>query len=330
MSHQRILVGDVREVLAALEPESVQCVVTSPPYYGLRDYGVPGQIGLEPTLAEYLASLVGVFREVRRVLRPDGTVWVNLGDSYAANRTYQVTDNKHRDVGNNGGMRVPEGMKPKDLMLVPARFAIAMQEDGWWLRSDVIWSKPNPMPESVTDRPTSAHEHVFLFAKSARYYYDAESVRTPTKMPALNNGYSPPGQSPHTGGRKVYDGKHTDKQRGHSRRHDGFSDRWDLMTKAEQQAMGANMRNVWHIAPQPFPEAHFATFPTEIPRLCIKAGSKPGDTIMDPFVGSGTTLVVADQLDRDGIGIELNPEYAEMARRRVANTSPLWSTVEVA
>lgn len=346
----RILDGDVRDRLRDLPDASVQCCVTSPPYYGLRDYGVPGQIGLEPTLAEYIANMVAVFREVRRVLRDDGTLWLNIGDSYAAARggTHQPAETLAG--GKNGympdGKRVnrgrgdtynptrdaaKHGLKHKDLMMVPARLALALQDDGWYLRSDIIWHKPNPMPESVTDRPTSAHEHIFLLTKSRKYFYDADAIRTePTEESVARLDRADLREKP--GWMEAFQGNpparlRRDKQRGHGRRHDGFNDRLDAMPKDEQQAMGANARNVWTIATKPFSEAHFATFPPEIPERCIKAGSRAGDTILDPFLGSGTTLLVADRLGRDGIGIELNPTYAAMARRRIEADCPMFAEV---
>ncbi len=313
-----ILVGHVLERLRGLPAESVHCVVTSPPYYGLRDYGIEpqvwgagagldcvehewgdsvagvkrsggtasstlglasgghdlsdeartrsiersfhegsssvfclrcgawrGSLGLEPALALYLDHMVEVFREVRRVMRKDATCWLNIGDSYAG----------------------------KQLQMIPARLAIRLQDDGWWVRSDIAWCKRAPMPESCTDRPTSAWEHVFLLTKSARYYYDAEAVKEDAG-----------------GGKR-------------------------------------NQRNVWLLGPEPFPEAHFATYPTEIPRRAILAGSKSGGTILDPFLGAGTTALVADRLGRDCIGIELNPEYAAMARRRIGADAPLFAEV---
>lgn len=236
--------GDVRDVLATLDAGSVQCCVTSPPYYALRDYGVAGQIGLEPTIAEYLATMVDVFRQVKRVLRDDGTCWINVADSYAPD---------------------------KNLRLMPERLAIALQADGWIVRADILWTKRNPMPESVQDRPTVAHEHIWLLTKQSRYYYDPEPIRTPAKsdsrpVPAgWDTGDGAHG-SIHRDGRR-------EKQRGHGRRHDGFNDRWDGMTKDEQQAMGANARTVWDIATQGYAGAHFATFPLEIPRRCILAGT---------------------------------------------------------
>ena len=243
----RIIVGDVRDVLATLDAGSVQTCVTSPPYFQLRDYNVPGQIGLEPTIGEYIATMVDVFRGVRRVLRDDGTVWCNVADSYAPD---------------------------KNLRLMPERLAIALQADGWIVRADILWTKRNPMPESVQDRPTVAHEHIWLLTKQASYFYDPEPIRTPAKDPdsraknCFRNGdvYVNQTVAPSNSERR-------DKQRGHSRRHDGFNDRWDGMTKDEQQAMGANARTVWDIATSGYREAHFATFPLEIPRRCILAGT---------------------------------------------------------
>lgn len=247
-STYRILTGDAIEQLKTLPDRSVQCVVTSPPYYALRDYGVPGQIGLEDTPQEYVARLVEVFREVRRVLRDDGTVFLNLGDSYAANRSYQVCDNKHVDVGNNHGSHVPSGLKPKDMMGIPWRVAFALQDDGWWLRSDIIWSKANPMPESVADRPTKSHEYIFLLTKSARYYWDQEAVKEESVMRPQNRN---------TNGRGEKDEGYADH-----RKAPGMTD-----------PSGRNIRTVWNIPTEPYSEAHFATFPTEIPRRCIKAGT---------------------------------------------------------
>lgn len=312
----RILVGDVRERLRDLPDQSVQCVVTSPPYYGLRDYGVPGQIGLEPTLSDYITALVDVFREVRRVLRPDGVCFLNLGDSYAsqggpepAQTKWQVDGASHTQ---NGGKsrKVGDGLKPKDLMMVPARVAIALQDDGWWLRSSIVWAKPNPMPESVQDRPTSAHESIFLLTKSARYYYDAEAVRRPLRDASVARLL-----------------QNLEDQIGSSRANGGAKTNGTM--KAVQHPAGANLRNVWTIPTKGFAEAHFATFPPEIPRLCIKAGSRPGDTVLDPFGGSGTTGMVADELGRDCILIELNPDYASMGAKRIHGAAPLLTTVEV-
>ena len=317
-----VLFGDCRETLKSLPEQAVQCCVTSPPYWGLRDYGVDGQLGMEKTPEEYVTNIVDVFRQVWRVLKDDGTLWLNLGDSYAAARSYQVTDSKHVDVGNSMAKSVPVGLKAKDLVGIPWRVAFALQSDGWYLRSDIIWHKPNPMPESVTDRPTAAHEHIFLLTKSAKYYYDHEAVKEQREWPISNRNIldntpkeTPPGTGPHTGLRK--EGL-ADKQRGHSRRHAGFNDRWDSMTKEDQGALGRNLRNVWTIATQPYPEAHFAVFPPKLIEPCILAGSRAGDTVLDPFLGSGTTAQVAQSLGRKWVGCELNPDYAVLQKKRTA------------
>jgi DNA modification methylase len=285
---------DVTETPWPIADESVQCCVTSPPYWGLRDYGVAGQLGLERTPAEYVEKMVAVFREVRRVLRKDGTVWLNLGDCYNAynggagpGSKLSGNQTKARPRLQSGyGIR-DSGLKPKDLVGIPWRVAFALQADGWWLRSDIVWAKPNPMPESITDRPTRAHEYVFLLTKSARYFYDADAIRTAIQQPAAI-----------------------------SRRHAGFNGRWDALSK-EQQAAGANARTVWSIATEPYAEAHFATFPTELARRCILAGSREGDTVLDPFMGSGTVALVCDMLGRRSVGLELNPEYVALAERRI-------------
>jgi len=301
MTTATIHIGDIRAVLAMKPDQSVQCVVTSPPYWALRDYGVDGQIGQEATPSEYVAAVVDAFREVWRVLADDGTLWLNLGDTFA---------------------------RDKNLIGIPWRVAFALQADGWYLRSDIIWAKPNPMPESVTDRPTRSHEYVFLLTKQPRYYYDGSAIREepksqgPLKVPA--------GWDTHSGSRGRFhrDGR-ADKQRGHSRRHEGFNVRWDAMSRAEQQARGANKRTVWTIATRPFPDAHFATFPEALVEPCILAGSREGDTVLDPFAGSGTVGVVALRHNRRFVGIELNPMYAEMASRRIVSDAPLLNSVQI-
>lgn len=335
----KIINGDSRMALRELPDKSIQCCVTSPPYWGLRDYGVAGQIGQETTPDLFVQTLVEVFREVHRVLKDDGTLWLNLGDSYAANRIYQVTDSKRVDVGNTMPSKVPAGLKPKDLIGIPWRVALALQADGWYLRSDIIWAKQNCMPESVTDRPTRSHEYLFLLTKSERYYYDHEAIKEPciynmdgtgtvarkdrqnvdnkSMVTAERNGIRPP----KNGGYKNsvnFDGKNkgAEKQRGHSRRHDGFNDRWDDMEKAEQCTGMRNKRDVWTIAPANYPEAHFATYPPALVKPCILAGTKPGDTVLDPFGGSGTTGQVAIELGRKAILVELNPKYIPLIEKR--------------
>lgn len=308
-----IRVGDCRDLLRSMPDESVHCVVTSPPYFGLRDYGVAGQIGLEPTPDAFVAEMVGVFREVRRVLRGDGTLWLNLGDSYAgswgaqghretpATLSRNSIANHPKRTKNTGSIR-QAGLKRKDLIGIPWRVAFALQADGWFLRSEIIWAKPNPMPESVTDRPTSAHEKIFLFAKSARYWYDAEAVREPDGGRASGNGFV-------REYRLSYEGR-------------GDPEQWE-------PGGGRNLRNVWTVATQPFSEAHFATFPPALIEPCIKAGCPSGGTVLDPFGGAGTTGLVADRLGRSAILLELNPAYAEMARRRIEGDAPLLSEVRV-
>ena len=269
--------GDVLERLREMPDESVHCVVTSPPYWGLRDYGEPGQIGLEPTPEEYVEKMVEVFREVRRVLRGDGTLWLNLGDSYVASRGQGIVPGEGGSVNSRASFRrdkesvIPDrgrvlGMKPKDLVGIPWRVAFALQADGWWLRSDIIWAKPNPMPESVTDRPTKAHEYVFLLTKSARYFYDADAIReehtsgenTPEGLAARLAIGDPNGKR--GGTKSLNDGKGRTKPPSRPPGYIGHID-------------GRNKRTVWTIATKPYPEAHFATFPPELPRICIKAGT---------------------------------------------------------
>jgi DNA modification methylase len=259
----QILHGDALSKLKELPDNFVHCCITSPPYWGLRDYGVEGQLGLEPTIDEYIAKVVEIFREVRRVLRLDGTLWLNLGDTYAAARSYHVVDNKYKDVGNKIGHKVPPGLKQKDLCMIPARAALALQSDGWYLRSDIIWSKPNPMPESCTDRPTMAHEHIFLLTKSERYFFDAEAVK--------EECVSGPSDI-----RKMQESKE---------RIGGFyKDNDDVLVKASKHSNigrkravgspnGRNCRSVWEFATEPFPGSHFAVFPKELVRRCISAGT---------------------------------------------------------
>ncbi|NIQ00985.1 MAG: site-specific DNA-methyltransferase [Nitrospinaceae bacterium] len=326
--HQAEALAGLREI----PDESVQCVVTSPPYWGLRDYRVKGQIGLEKTPEEYVAKLVDVFRQVRRVLKKDGTVWLNLGDSYCASgHGWSVAESKsgkYKSMELAGGYKgrdpVP-GLKPKDLIGIPWRVALALQTDGWFLRSEVIWSKPNPMPESVTDRPTRAHEYIFLLTRRAKYFYNHEAIKEPvapaTVLRLDQDIENQKGSTRANGGRKTNGpmkavGKKPDKPGGHSRHHAGFNDRWDQMAKAEQSANGRNKRSVWEVATTGYPDAHFATFPPKLIEPCILAGSRPGDTVLDPFWGSGTTGEVAVKHGRKAIGIELSPEYCKIYLKR--------------
>lgn len=302
MEHQ-ILVGDALDQLRALPDQSVHCCVTSPPYYGLRDYGIAGQLGLEQTPEEYVANLVDVFREVRRVLRDDGTLWLNIGDSYATGG--RAFGGKHVAPGGtaSGWHSAPPGLKHKDLIGIPWRLALALQADGWYLRSDIIWTKPNAMPESVTDRPTRAHEYIFLMSKSPRYYYDAESVKEPA-----------------VGSKK---GKWSSFKRDDSKRGESICPL--SPTPTHRQARDEvrydgelrNRRSVWSVATRSFKGAHFAVFPCELVEPCILAGCPGGGTVLDPFGGSGTVAAVAEKLGRNSIYIDLNPSYAEMAAARL-------------
>lgn len=347
MQEWRILVGDVREKLRELPDGSVQTCVTSPPYFGLRDYGSAGQIGLEATTADYVAALVRVFDEVSRVLADDGTVWINLGDSYVSNGRYESDQSTY--VGDLGkyahrdprkGARVI-GVKPKDLFGIPWMVAFALRDAGWYLRADIIWSKPNPMPESVMDRPTKAHEYLFLLSKRASYYYDAEAIAEPASAAMLmqmDQGYDGLGlkdyegagvQNPSSVKARIIENaqkKYAEKKRGQC--HDntgnvGLDDRWGKERRAGM--VTRNRRSVWHVATQPYPEAHFATYPEKLIEPCILAGSRVGDTVLDPFCGSGTTGAVAVKHGRSFIGVELNPAYVELARTRIGNAGPLFA-----
>lgn len=435
MPKARIITADVLDGLRTLEAGSVQCIITSPPYWGLRDYGAVGQIGLEETPEEYVSKMVEIFREARRVLRDDGVLWLNLGDTFAASRSYQVADNKHPAVGALGhdtrSKKPPVGLKQKDLVGIPWMVAFALRADGWWLRRDVIWSKPNPMPESVEDRPTSSHEYVFLLTKSERYFYDNEAVKEaaatadprhphgrgqesvggrPAAGARVPSGWDT-GPGNHKGKRGRYKADLSKKQDALGKQtYTGFNERCREQGGFEKR----NLRSVWTIPTEPFPEAHFATFPQLLVEPMVKAGTpekgscrkcgapwervveKTGEVdpsakrsrfdkgktgardggdrtqkgerylnettgwlpscdcggfprddpevvarrlmsetgarpvpsvILDPFCGSGTTGVVALKLGRNFIGIELNPEYAKMARDRIYRDAPLFNEV---
>lgn len=296
-----LYLGDVLDVLREMPSESVHTCVTSPPYWSLRDYGCDGQIGLEPTPEAYVAKMVEVFREVRRVLRQDATLWLNLGDSYSQGGGAQVLQTKNASHGLEGMRAQTPGMASKQLLGIPWRVALALQADGWWLRSDIIWAKPNPMPESVTDRPTKSHEYLFLLAKSATYYYDAEAIAEPSQTAGESR------VSVATSGSYI-----SAVQNGRVPSGNGVPGR--LMIRGETR----NRRDVWTIPTAAFSEAHFATFSPDLVKPCVLAGCPEGGTVLDPFAGSGTTLLVARQLGRVGVGIELNPEYADIAARRLA------------
>jgi site-specific DNA-methyltransferase (cytosine-N4-specific) len=266
LTQDTIFQGDTLTVLRTLPDECVQCVVTSPPYWGLRDYNIPNQIGLEPTLQEFINRLRLVFSEVRRVLRSDGVFWLNVGDGYTSgNRGWRAPDKKNRARAMEVRPDTPSGLKPKDLLGIPWRLALALQDDGWYLRADIIWHKPNAMPESVKDRPTRAHEYVFMLTKSERYRYDREAVLGPN---------------------------------------------------------GRNQRSVWDINTTAYAGAHFATFPPKLVEPCIRASTRPGDFVLDPFFGSGTVGLIAGELGRKYVGVELHPEYLALARERLGLASP--------
>ena len=310
-----ILQGDWIDRLKELEAESVQCCVTSPPYWGFRDYGMAGQLGLEKTPEEYVSKLVAGFEDVRRVLCKDGTLWLNLGDSYGGagrgqggngiHSTKQTTNRGSYFDSNSLGTRSvrKDGCKAKDLVGIPWMVAFALRAAGWYLRSDIIWSKPNPMPESVTDRPTKAHEYIFLLTKSARYYYDAESIKEEATTMDIRRPFAP--------GQVDYRGNGHDRRRENPNRNDlGASNVGGF------ERLDRNKRSVWTVPPASHSEAHFATFPPDLIKPCILAGSKSGDTILDPFGGSGTTAQVALELGRKAISIELNPEYVKLIEQR--------------
>lgn len=335
----RIINGCCLSMLARITDKSINCCVTSPPYFGLRDYGMLGQLGLEPTPEEYVAAMVRVFREVRRVLKDDGTLWLNLGDSYAnVGKSGGHTGGKHSTALHDspiGRNKRYTGLKPKDLIGIPWRVAFALQADGWILRQDIIWNKPNPMPESVTDRPTKSHEYIFLFCKKQDYYYDQEAIKEPAvwdlngdktgkpKLPTDESHKATPTETKNGIRPK------TDKQRGHSRKHVGFNERWDKMKKSEQCSGMRNKRSVWTIATKPYSQAHFATYPPDLIEPCILAGSPKGGTVLDPFIGAGTTALVADRLGRDCIGIELNPEYVEIAKIRLSQDAGMFADIMI-
>ena len=348
-----LICGDALTELRRLPSDSVNCCVTSPPYWGLRDYGHAKQIGLEETPQAYVEAMRQVFAEVRRVLRDDGTVWLNLGDSYAGGGNNRgngspISSKQSSNAGATGqcaehakNRLLDPTLKPKDLIGIPWRVAFALQEDGWWLRSDIIWAKANCMPESVTDRPTRSHEYIFLMTKCARYWYDHEAIKEPCIYDLDGTGTAARKARAHEdlksypteragirpGGYKNsvnFDGKNNgnEKQRGHSRRDDGFNDRWDQMEKSEQCTGMRNKRDVWTVAPANYPDAHFATYPPDLIKPCILAGCPVGKTVLDPFLGSGTTAAVALELGRSAIGIELSPDYIEMAKGRCNAVTP--------
>lgn len=385
-----IRIGDSLELLKAIPDKSINCCVTSPPYWGLRDYNVTGQLGSEKTYQEHVAVMAALFDEVRRVLRDDGTLWLNYGDSYAttpAGKTaaaYKADGSDDRTFRDKPFSTIQGKLKPKDLCGIPWRVAFALQDAGWWLRQDIIWHKPNPMPESIKDRCTKAHEYLFLMAKSERYYFDQEAILEdsspntharlaqdvqaqlgslranggtradrPMKAVARKGG----GNRNHKGTQAYEDGqlehrtkegliKFSEKQRNLAKKswkgsefHTGKTAEHQLGRSQQNrvknnesfdEAMAImpekrNKRSVWTVATAPFKEAHFATFPPDLIIPCILAGCPKGGTVLDPFGGAGTTGLVADRLQRNAILLELNPAYAEMARRRIDNDAPLFA-----
>lgn len=309
-----IIQGDVRSVMSCLPSDHFDCIVTSPPYWGLRDYGVEGQIGLEQTMQEYLDTMVDVCRDLRRVMKPEGTFWLNVGDSYAANTkgsggAGKSTLGPNRDLQNIQFQKYAPrkfelgSLKPKDLCMVPNRLAILLQEDGWYVRSEIIWHKPNPMPESVRDRPTNAHEKVWLLTKSYKYFYDMSAIREHS----VRGGF-------------VAGGK--------GRKDTAFGDAYGDVHRGSLNGIVSetrNVRNVWSISPKPFKGAHFATMPPDLAERCIKAGCPEGGNVLDPFGGAGTTGLVAARLGRKATLIEINPEYKALAEARISGASDLFT-----
>lgn len=357
-----LLNGDVRAMLARLPDDHFDCVVTSPPYWGLRDYGVAGQIGLEPSLGEHLDAMVDVFREVRRVLKPSGTCWVNYGDCYATSpngrsaadtkavgnddRTFRDKPfstigpirtgaeagraGRSQNLGNTGSDGVRRNfagdgyLKPKDLCMVPNRLAIALQDDGWWVRSEIIWHKSNPMPESTRDRPTTAHEKIWLLTKRERYFYDADAIAeecSPNTHARISQNLAAQEGSHRANGGSKTNGPMRAVVRGSTRKiaeeGKGIKSNGSFEAACSLSVEKRNSRTVWTMATEAFSEAHFATFPTELAERCIKAGCPAGGLVLDPFGGAGTTGLVAASLARHATLIELNPEYCRLARTRI-------------
>lgn len=298
--HVTLYHGDAGKVLTDLPDGSVDCIVTSPPYYGLRDYGVDGQIGAEESPAEFVAALVAVFREARRVLADDGTFWLNLGDSYTAHPGQRKVGDKAglKQLSKRGSTGSPsrhvEGLPAKSLIGIPWRVAFALQDDGWILRNDIIWHKPNAMPESVTDRLSGRYEHVFMFSKSPRYWFDLDPIREPPLTVGTHKKFERPrNERAKSGNDKMGDGAGGASM--------GFN------------PLGKNPGDVWNIPTQPFPGAHFATFPIALPERAILAGCKPGGIVLDPFNGSGTTGAAATKHGRRYVGIDLNSDYLDLS-----------------
>lgn len=337
MKLNTVYLGNAEDVLRTFPDSSIDCCVTSPPYYALRDYGADGQIGLEETPEEFIGRLVGVFREVHRVLKPKGTLWVNMGDSYAGSMkgaaSYPENAMNYKQGTNRGLLgksvtvkKVPGGLKPKDLIGIPWMLAFALRGDGWYLRQDIIWSKTNAMPESVTDRCTKSHEYIFLLSKKPHYFFDFEAFKEPAvgfewdpvagsegafgpRQTRRREGASPKGNTVGFRGGNAYT---------NNRSFDNDGDRGRLFHGNVENTSGLrNRRSVWNVTPSKCTEAHFATFPELLIQPCILAGCPEGGVVLDPFMGSGTTGIVARKLLRNYVGIEINPEYRDMAERRI-------------
>jgi site-specific DNA-methyltransferase (adenine-specific) len=313
----KILHGSCLDRLKDLEDQSINTCITSPPYWGLRDYGEGKQLGLEETPEEFVNNLVEVFREVKRVLRDDGTVWLNLGDSYgqqkgkgfnANSKEGYVVSRRKELQERQGNIEVKTNLPPKNLVGIPWRVAFALQADGWYLRQDIIWHKPNPMPESVKDRCTKAHEYIFLLSKSRKYYCDMESIREPIKE--SNKGFIMARARTAQGAL-------------------GGKNKHNMEKRNYKEIKGANKRSVWTVTTKPFKGAHFATFPMDLIEPCVLAGCPEGGTVLDPFGGSGTTALVANGHNRDAVLIEINEEYIEIAKKRLGVGTDLFNKIEI-
>ena len=301
MKDIKFMRGDVRDKIKELENHSIDCVVTSPPYWGLRDYGVKGQLGLEPTYQEHIKNIVNIFQLLKPKLKDSATIWLNYGDCYATAKNGRDASNivgDDRTFRNKPFTTIQGQLKNKDLVMMPNRIAIALQDDGWWIRSEIIWHKPNPMPESIKDRPTSAHEKIWLITKSKKYYYDADAI----KENCVGDERKWSDTYENTG--SILQGK-TNAKIKKTRRY------------SKNNSLKRNKRNVWTITTKPFKAAHFATFPPDLIEPCIKAGCPEGGVVLDPFSGAGTTGIVANKLNRKAILIELNPDYIKIAQNRI-------------
>ena len=321
--------GNCADIMRSLPSDSVDCVVTSPPYFGLRSYlsidhpNKASEIGCEPTMQEYIANLVSVFAEVRRILKPTGTAWLNLGDSYSTHRSGEtsgwIKSHPGRPHRASQESRCDSELPEKNLMLIPHRVAIALQDDGWWIRSDNVWAKRNPLPEPVKDRTARSHEYVFQLTKSKKYYFDVDAIKEPVAPSTLGRG------KVDFGGAKGRNYKPTKDDPNFRNGSEQWGRTFDYTESCKN---GRNKRSVWEITTKPYPEAHFATMPPEIPRICISAGCPPEGIVLDPFAGSGTTLEIAKELGRRAIGIELNPDYCDLIAQRCQQMT-LWGLAHV-